>query len=303
MSVVDIAKGLDLREHLVHAAFRKFKENDLISPKAFVNTYRLGLSRYAFFFSLRQMDAKLKNKILSELESNELVPYLFEMSGDYQYEVNITVENVLALDNFLSDISHRFVGPFYEKTMALNTSFTLFGHKLLGRTKPELEPCSWGLSTEQVKIDQTDRKLLSALCLQETYETDGSLARKIGAPVSTVRYRLERLQQKGVFVRQTHRIDGSLLGYHYYLFMLYTRGDRTSISDKLYHFAEKHPNILYYQSNIGNWEFELGVVAKEPQAVSGLRSELHDNFGDTISSIKTLDAIKRFKSVDYPRRK
>ena len=107
-----------------------------------------------------------------------------------------------------------------------------------------------------VQLDEMDRKILSAI-REDSRMSIREIARRIGAPHSTVYERLKRLERNGVIESYTVRINYKKLGYQVTALIL-VNVDGRHIIDVEKQLARK-PNVLAVYDITG--EHDIAVIA------------------------------------------
>lgn len=112
------------------------------------------------------------------------------------------------------------------------------------------------------KIDKKDKKLIYEL-RRNCRQTYSQLAKSVGISKQMVQYRINRLVQLGVLIRERILvIDAGRLGYYNY--GIYFQWDDASYKDSFVKDLSKDPNVRYAAECSGKIDFVVSFYAKSP---------------------------------------
>ena len=69
-SVTEIARNLGLTESVVRRSLRRLTDESILVRRAYIDLYRLGFSKHAFFFSLGSRQASARRDVLQYLHKH-----------------------------------------------------------------------------------------------------------------------------------------------------------------------------------------------------------------------------------------
>ncbi len=298
MSVPDIAKSLNLRNHTVYYVINKLEREKIIKKVPFINMARLGYSDYYLFFSLSSHDSLQREKLVKYFKENRLVTWFVELGGEFQYIAALYVKNTVEFSIFLSELSERFGNLFFKKAFSLHTRFARFNRKYLspGFDDQVIETQS---TEDTVSIESIDHKILEMMTVNAD-KSQEEIARLVGVPFSTLHYRLQILKKKKVLTNHLYFIDTPKLEVQAFELLIYTKGLDKGFPDQLFRFAKKHPHVVHFVQSIGTWDFELGIEVESMYDAAKIAEELYNKFGDIITTITTIPLFKQLKFRFYP---
>lgn len=153
---------------------------------------------------------------------------------------------------------------------------------------------------QPASLDQTDRKILSAL-IGDGRLTNTELAERVGLSPSPCWTRVRRLQESGVIERYTAVVDQKMLGLHDVVFVeitLQNHDDR--VLDRFGAELARMPEVLEAHLVTGEYDYLVKVaVANTADYERFLRERLYRIEGIRHSrSTFSLRALKKAQSVD-----
>lgn len=294
-----IARETGYREHTVRYCLEDLKSRGILDGFAFINPYPLGYTQYRIYFSRTPETKVSKQKLLEALVSSPRTAWVAEFGGDFQYGVSLYAKRITEVDTFFSDLSAKCGGKFYEKSFALPVSWTSYRCKYLSSHKSAVECLSGGGNAAEASIDELDHRILRAIS-GPAVASRVKIARELGIPVTTLDYRIKRLEKRGVIVGYAYRVNARACGLQMFALMVYTRNPSPEFTTQISRFAAEHPHVTNFTHCMGSWDYELRIEVPEAREASGISQELHDRFGDNVSNVKILTSFETLKASTYP---
>jgi Lrp/AsnC family transcriptional regulator, leucine-responsive regulatory protein len=294
-----IAEETGYREHTVRYCLEDLKAKGILDGFAFINPYPLGYTQYGIYFSRTSESKASRQKLLDALVDSSHTSWVAEFGGDFQYGVTVYAKRITDVDRFFSSLTERCGGRFFEKSFALPVSWTIFRSKYLSSHKSAVECLSGSGHTEEAKIDATDHRILKRISAPKC-SSRTALARELGLPLTTLDYRIRRLEKMGVIVGYAYRVNPSVYGSQMFVLMIYAQNPSSELTDKLYRFSAAHPHVTSFTHCIGSWDYELRVEVKNSRSVAEITQEIHERFGQQIGNVKVLTFFESLKANTYP---
>jgi DNA-binding Lrp family transcriptional regulator len=299
-SAAEMSKALKVRIHTVHYTLSRLLNEGILRRRVVINHYRLGLTRLAVYLSLPAMSDAAYTAFIKKLCASERVGLVLELGGAFHLAVSLIGTDVAQLREHMDWLVECAGVSWLAKSVTTPIQHTIYGTKVLGSGKVRLPPFGYQADVAQVRIDQLDHQILCAL-MSESPLSMRDIARDLSVPPSTVEYRIKKLEENGIIAGYTFLIEQSDL-LHYVLLVhakMLGPPQRAEFSK----FARAHTNAFYTVESIGSWDFELGLVVKEPKDVIRATRDLYQAMGEDIARTEALSLIARHKVIDYPLQK
>lgn len=294
-----LKKGLNYKEHTVRYSIQRCLETNIIAPRVFVNLNRLGFNQYEVFFTLSSDKKQSRSGLIKSLVASDYISWFGQLGGDFQYGLNMVARNIGEVVSFFADLSEQFGTVFMEKAFAERISLQYFGSKFLSsRTRPA-GMLSYAATTDKVEIDDTDRRILSAVTKMGE-RSSRRLARELSLPQTTVDYRLRKLEEKGVIVGYYYHLQAQELGLQSFLLLVGMKSISVKAISEFNAFCARHPNVLLLIHSLGSWDFEVWIDTETAVQATAIVEQLYDAFGHELSWIKILPAFQVLKVAEYP---
>lgn len=297
-----IARELRVHEHTVRRSIDRMIAGGVIKSDVFVNLYALGIREFVLDFSLGADRRSAEARVIQACIDSDRVSHLATVGGDYQYSMSICCKDVLEVHEFLNEISARFGAVFFSKQISAVVSLSDYGVKSLHRGRRIVRTLRFGSTKQAATLDDADHRILSQL-MSVPHATTTELARALGAPATTVAYRLRQLEAAGILVgyRYVRAVERS--GLHAFRFLIAGKSVSQQLTLKFLCFCQDHPAITFAIECIGSCDFQLGVLVPSAVQAMELSQEICRTFGDQFNSVQVSPVFGLLKLRKYPFRR
>lgn len=155
-------------------------------------------------------------------------------------------------------------------------------------------------NTETVKLDMKDRKIISLLT-QNSRLAFGSIAAKVMLSRDAVRYRIARLQEKGVLSSFVPVLDFSLLGFNTYHLFLQIEEMGEEAEKKLFSDMMANPRVMSVMEYSDNYDIGLTILARNAQELDAIVTSIMNQYPEQIDDYVILELIKSYGGTFIPR--
>lgn len=302
-SVAELAKMLELRDHVIRRALDSFFEaNIFLRRSTWVNTHLLGLDYHVIHIELPLASISARKSFLELLASSEEAAAVVELSSEAQFELRIVTRNSLHLSQFFESISERFKHPF--RVLRCWTTLEL---EYSGPNEPSSGGFSWKplrlgpppAPPFIVSVDATDHAILSALA-NEDYLNLRQLSRIIGIPAATLQYRVSRLEANSVISGHFYVMDPKIFHYMPVGIQVRSRALTSQEKKRLKSFAHQHPRISWIGFFLGDQSAEIYTLVQDFNQAQAVVADLSAFFKETIDSVHMTQQISFSKYSTYP---
>lgn len=295
--VAALRKETGVRDHTIRYYLNRFREEKIVRPGVLIDLYALGYTEYEVYFSLAAEEERHKEELLKVLAASPQVAWFAELGGSYQYVMTLCVPAVSDVAAFLDKLAKRFGNIFFEKSLAVIVSFSLFRKTYLCPQNKTSDALTFGEGKKRVEIDQVDRKILAAL-FQGHGGSNQEIARAAGIPRTTVEFRLHRLEQNKVILGHIYYINARKVGMLTYKLLLYIKGIQEGFKKELYEFSLQHHNVVNFIHCIGSWDYELTIEVEKPREAVDVVQQVCAKFGRFINNSQLIPVIEQMTSAN-----
>jgi DNA-binding Lrp family transcriptional regulator len=299
-SFKELARMARCREHTVRRAFHRFVRTGLITGRTvYINTMKLGLTDHALYFSISQADTKGEHPFIKALKQSSLVRWLADVGGAFDYSATFLASSVGDVRAFLDRATVKYRETFLGKQLALRTYMVRFPRRYLSAAGQWRGQFEMELSSDQVAIDSVDRQILYGLS-NSGFSTDADIARAIKISPSVFHRRRVALEDKGVIVGHTYRLNMTMLGYSSFRVLVTMKRLGADLRRRMLSFCVKHVSVRVLIESFGSWDYELELELPHSKAIKELTTALHHEFIHDIHSLQVIPIFQHLKYSGYP---
>lgn len=148
---------------------------------------------------------------------------------------------------------------------------------------------------EKVKLDPKDKKIIREL-QKNCRQTIAEIAKATKLPRDLVIYRIKRMEQNKVIRSHHTMLNPSKLGYSLYSYVFFSSYNLKPEEEiKLINYLKAHKQIVYVAKNSGEFDFTIGLCAKDYLDFDEVIRSIRQKFPDLIKEIKTTPVIQEYK--------
>ena len=298
LSVAEVGRLTGLREHVVRHSLKKLLDGGAIALRPFVNPYALGLMEFYGEVALETPGHAALAALTKAFVDAPTSTFVNELTGDYHLSVMFLAQSLMDVPRFFDEICRKVPEVKFRKLV-----FPVFEVKVChpNRTNKDANnnTVSYGAGTERQKFDELDQKILISLGTGKI-SSRRDLGRRCGVPESTVDYRLQSLQQRGILLAIGYRaVAPSNTPAHYSLRITASR-PCAELKARIDEVALKHPAVRVVLTLLGSVDYSIDVRFSEAAFISTFTQELHRFLEPYISKIEVVPVLKNHKVYVNP---
>lgn len=298
-----VASEIGMKPHTVRRTLGLLRSQGKISTYPFINVYAMGLVHYGVYFSVGSISRTKYNQLLTFLSESEQVSFLAELAGSYKVGITICAASLSEVLSFLGELTTKFGEVITEKSVAVRTRLSRFPLKIgPSRKVKHVRYLQWGVSDTLTSIDMIDHDILSALANRPAL-SNAETARALGLKPMTFDYRVRKLEERGIVTGYATYLNAAAAGFVAFYVLIFSRGPHQAFQKAIFRFAETNSSVAFMIENLGSWDFEMGIIVKNPTDVSSFLQELHEACGPHIMDTKVLHVLSYRKVTNYPFKK
>src|SRR5215213_1469247 len=103
--IASIVRLTGVRAHTGQYSLASLRESGLIRRRPIIDVHRLGYAQYACFLNVRFASAGARERLLGFFSSSPHISHVFELGGEYQYGVVLTVDDFYRVHWFLRAVA------------------------------------------------------------------------------------------------------------------------------------------------------------------------------------------------------
>jgi len=148
---------------------------------------------------------------------------------------------------------------------------------------------------EKAKLDSKDKKIIEQLQINAR-QTIAQIAKKTKLPRDVIAYRINKLEEQKV-IRSHHTfLNPSKLGYPLYAYVTFACFNlEPKQEEDFIKYLIAHKNTVYVAKTSGNYDFTVGVCAKDYLQYDSIITEIRRKFTNFIKDIAAQFTIQEYK--------
>ena len=287
-----IGKAVRLSGETVEYRIRRLKRLGVINRMfAEPNLQRLGLKTYRLYLKTENMSKVASEALLSFISTHPRAQWYAEFEGEWDYSIRYTVENECQFKREMDQIIGRFGEFIKSKDVVITSHQTYLPITYLTGKERNARSVQLDVDEKIEELDETDQRILAHLFEDARMKTV-DIATKIRISPDAVMYRIRKMVEKGIIAFFTAWFDRRKLGYEYYKVLLWLQFMTKEDEERLIQYCEQHPNIVYINRVLGNWDLEVDFDARNSQEIHDIIKDLKNKFSGMIRNHSTLTILR-----------
>jgi DNA-binding Lrp family transcriptional regulator len=293
VSVSDLAKALSMRPHIVRASLDRLKAHGAIELYYPINTAALGFTEYHIsLFGSGLLDQKVR-ALFADIVANDRVPLVIEYLGELQFSVWARGPGDVreVLDELLAGLPSSL-----SRTLSIRRFFYGFGFALDIRR----------IDSEYVliapkgarSIDETDHKILRHISRAD-FKNLTEVARHLPLPLSTLEYRLRRMQKESILLEPRYTVNVKRLGLSRWVLRLKAKHAARS-RDSLLSLGRRISAVVSVAEVLGSWDFEVSIVGSDVDSAVEATHKIVAEVEGKCEVVQCLPIKQFLKIQNYP---
>lgn len=299
LSIAEVAKIARSREGSVRYAIQALRDNDIIYRAPLIDLSRLGFSIHSLLFSLNTKDRYKIECVRKFLSSAPQVTFASEIGGKFQFGAAFVAKTPDGIVSFMQSLEDAIGDIILEKQVATHLRGADLRADYICQEKSSIRSIRFGSGGGTDKIDTIDHKILVAISSPD-FTSVASIARSIGLPLSTVEFRLRRLEERRIILCYRNLICSGRLGVQRFWMTIVIKGSVNTFSEDFFNYCDTNPFIKYASSSVGGWDFDLAFDAPNGSTGSAIIEDINRAFGERIMNATTVPLFKTARFVAYP---
>lgn len=294
-----LARKVALSEQLVGYKIRQLiKREILTSFITAINPSLLGYSHFKVFLRLQKATPAKEKEILDYLTHHKNTFWVVSTRGRYDLIVSFYAQSITEFSQIFRDFSNKYSEFILDRNIVLLESAKSYTRAYLLENK-EPQELKYGGVYPKVELDEEDKAILS-LISQHARLQNLELAQKLKVSPDKIRYRLKKLQERGLITGFRIRLDFKKLSLQYHLITFNLLNLSPEKQKEFASFARYHKNVIHYINCIGNHEMEFEIETACPEDFDKLLREIRDKFSTEIKDYEIIEVLKEHKMDYYP---
>ncbi|MBU2476623.1 Lrp/AsnC family transcriptional regulator [Candidatus Micrarchaeota archaeon] len=262
-----------------------------------INSPKLGYIYCRIFVQFKSLSQSQEKELKKYVFGNKKLFWAFSLGGTFDYLFVFWVKSLTEFEEINFEFQQKFGGITINRLENVITNVIHLSHKCFIE-KPEIKRFDLKESSEVIKTDETDRKIMKSLALNARVSVN-EVSEKTGIPAKVVSYRIKKLEEKEIIAGYRPIINYGKLGLtHFKVFFNFSLKNIKEF-EEFEKFLLSHPKVIFIVHGIampGSLDIEL--LAESNQDFFEFIKELKNRFPKLITDYQYLIYTKTIK-VNY----
>jgi DNA-binding Lrp family transcriptional regulator len=296
-TLAEIAARVALPQHTVRRALDRLESNQIIKRRVYVNSFLIGTAPYLIALSLSVEGRQQEHEMEAFLAKRPEVSFMSRVSDKYDLLIEVRCRAVYDVHTFLHVLAGRFPRSLDSKHVLAVTSLLDLPVLATLSERRKLAEFQIGVVNRVVPLDDLDRQILTLLTY-DWRDSSAKLAKKCGAPLSTIDYRLQRLRSQGVIVGTRYWIDVEQLGLSTFYHFVSTKGFGEDCEQRMKAIARNNTCVHTFRCFIGSWDYLFECHYGDPRESLKFVEQLCREMSDEITRVSSVAVVRHRKVSD-----
>jgi DNA-binding Lrp family transcriptional regulator len=287
-----ISSEIDLGKEIINYRIKKLvKENLIVKFAPKINKEILGYTEYVIFLKLKIEDNISKEKFIKEQIGNKYLIWNIKSKEGWDIIIRLYCENANEFKIKLKEILENFqntIAKYYtimsideikenEKQMLIDN---FFKNDLV---KPDFKKIKE--EKDFVEIDKKDKQILNLL-ENDGRESYSKIAKDLGISSDTIKYRIEKMKEKGLIENFNPIINFSKLGFFTYACIIKFNFLEEKEKELFENFLKEKVEVIKAIKSLNIEEYFLNLVFKNKIDKSNFEKEVKNLLEFQINKIE-----------------
>jgi DNA-binding Lrp family transcriptional regulator len=287
----ELAKKLRLSREAVNYRIKRLKEEGYIRGfVTHIDYTKLGYDIYTLYFKFGTMKGKEEDEVITYLENNPDTNWSALVGGRFDFILEFPAKNVRDFKKKEEKIISKYPNVLVEHEVGINTHQQRLNRRYLYPIPSKI--IEW--NEEIVEVDKKDEKIIEIL-KKNARTTSTEIGKQVGLTTSTVSTRIKELKRKGVVLGFSIQLDTSKYDYHAFKTFIKMSTFSEKIDRMLKTFCETNPNVVYFVTSVGRWDYEIDFDAASHEEYRRILRQFKNLMGKTVTDIETLEIFRSYR--------
>jgi DNA-binding Lrp family transcriptional regulator len=294
----EIAREVGITSSKARRIVDSLLQRGILHRHIHIDVYRLGYYEVDLLVKFKNNSAEFAEKFIQFCVNNDKVSFLSEAGGTKDLRIGLVVRSPQEVHEFVEAACERFNHPFAEKLILPIMQLFIFGAPK-GRGDWESRTIRFGFTNDIYTPSPLDLEILKRLSREPNLSAH-ALAQKIGVPSSTLSYRIQRLEDRGVIAGYRHLLDphGKVIEHFHALVSL--GGVSSAAREAVHTWCVAHPNVPLYGEVHGDADFFVCITVNRSIGAIQVSRSLHQILEPFNPRIELYPSPTLRKLVKYP---
>jgi DNA-binding Lrp family transcriptional regulator len=290
-----IGKKVGISKELALYRIQRLLRNNIITSfYIIINFEKLGYSIMTTHYKFVNINTAIKEDILHYFVSKKNTFYVGLTEGSTDLQVDFYLGKPREFEALIDEIKERYHPYLAFKSSKLYVRAEFYSHTFLfDHPISKTIPTTWDWGNTLASIDDVDFNILSELSKDSRMSTK-TIAGNIQATISTVSYRIKKLERQKIIGQYTVNIDWSQIGYRLFHLQISLR-DYTK-KNQIIEYLKKNPHLIRRFKFLSlDLDLHFTFLLQHMEQLRNIIEDLSNRFPDAINDYIYYSTFKIYK--------
>ncbi len=259
-----------------------------------IDSFRLGYQYCRLLLVLQNASKKEFNEIIEFLKNDPDYFWVFRAQGEYDVLVAMWCRSLGDFQQRIEKIVMRFGSLIKRKTECFATDIIHYPVRYLTKKK-SAQSFSLHETSNLVKIDEVDKKILTSLC-ENARKHIIDIAKECKTSAKVVAYRMRRMEKEKLIQGYRPIINNNAIGYTYHKLWIDVNYQNVKNISSILTYIKENPIVVYAVKGLGNpYDLDIEIMIKDTEELLKLIFDLREAFPKSIGDYKSFIFLEQAK--------
>lgn len=274
------------------------KKGVIAGTQTFFNPAKIGYSLYRILIRLNTLDKEILNLFQNYFINNDYVMWFAKIGGKWDYIIEFFAKNANQFDNILNKSIDQFKKYIQIYDVFPILKINCYKRKYIYDNKRDISFSILG-EIKKEKLDKIDLKIIHELKVN-AQKTNTEIAQKLNLTRNTIKYRVEKLKEKGIISGFKLFYHPSTLNYQSFKLLISMKTLDQNDERKFFLYTKGNPNIIFAHKNLSKWNYELEIECENFKQLQEVINDLRINFKGLILDYEIFPVLYDYKIDLFP---
>jgi len=293
-SLKSIGKKVGISKELVSYRIKRLVKNKIIlNFSTILNFEKLGYTIMQTNYKFVNINPTIKKEILDFLVNHNHTLYVSLVEGINDLQTDFYMGRPQEFEKLIDEIRGRFYSYLTFQTSYFLFRGEFYDYSFLLKNTEKKMLINWIWGQKLYCIDSLDFKILRELSKNARISTK-NIANKLSSTVSTINYRIKKLENELIIGLYTTNIDWSKLGYRWFHLRISLRD--YSKKNRIIQYMRKNPHLIRRFKFINlDMDLHFTLLLENMQQLRTIIEDLSTNFPNAINDYHFYSTYKVYK--------
>lgn len=300
MPLSKISKNIGLSRQATEYRMKMLeKKGVIVNYFPIMDLDKLNFHIFGFFLQLQSLDDAVNNQMMEYMKKDPHMGWCGEGAGKWNLVIDIFSRDFKSAEETALNFIKKFE-QYVSNYILYPVLYKIYlPMKFFNIDKNEDKQIYDKKSEKEIKFGKKDIEILKLLNANAKIKLT-EITDKIKMTPNGIKDKIRKMLKSGIIKEFTILVNHQKLNYSIYDFLVNFKYIDFQEEKKFISFLKNYPGVIYYYRYIGEWNFEIGLIAKKIEDTKPFLMELRGIFKEKIQIMELNSALSHVKWQQIP---